>query len=176
MRAQALDRRDGRARAGLGIEAVRAAATAVAVVAAVIVLSPVGGRDVLVRAGHLHAAVAADGVRPCAVADDTERIRPLELLLDVEIHLLRLRRRRIVAAVQPLDHAGVAAQPVDLIAQRCRGDRRSPAASTWPSAPSGRSSTSRPSPGCLRGRHSSKNSAVSSLPSRRIVFSPMSRT
>jgi len=41
------------------------------------------------------------------VAEETTGIRPQQLLLDIEIHLLDIGRGRIVTAVQPHDQAGM---------------------------------------------------------------------
>jgi hypothetical protein len=44
------------------------------------------------------------------------------LFLNVQIDLLNIRWGRIVAAIQPHHHTGMATQAVDLIAQRLLGD------------------------------------------------------
>ena len=68
------------------------------------------------------------------------------------------------------------AQAQHLRAQRRRGDRQVLRASNPSSAPSGRSSTSPASPEFPARSARWKNSSVSSLPSRRMVFRFMSRT
>ena len=104
---------------------------------------------------------------------------------DVQVRALHVRRRRIVAPVQPHQHARVIPQPQQLRAQRRRRNLQvlgrpafhavSPR-SRPSSAPSGRSSTTPSAPGFPARRPCVKNSSVSSFPSSRIVFRCMSWT
>src|SRR5262249_2334103 len=110
-RANALDRRNSRSHAGFAIESVTAAATAgIALLTARLTLRrvdlPVAGRDIFIRSAHLHATVAGDAgfLSRCRGND---RVGPEQVFLDVEIHLLDIRRRRIVAAIQPHHQAGM---------------------------------------------------------------------
>src|SRR5207302_4632860 len=118
----AFDRRYGWSHAGLGVEAVGSAAAAGVALLAVglalrCVLFPIARSYIFIRSRHFNAAVSRD--RGCfSRRRRNDRIRPEQLLFDVEIHLLDVRWRRVVAAVQPHDHAGMAAQAVDLVAQR----------------------------------------------------------
>ena len=111
--AKARDGRDGRPRAGLGVEAVCAPA--------LFVLEPVRGSDVFVRPSHLHARVPGDRGR-LGRRGGLKRVGPVVVLEDLDVHLFDFFRRRIVAAVQPVEQAGVAAQPPDLVFQRFRRD------------------------------------------------------
>ena len=111
--AQALDRRHRRTGAGLGVEAVGPAATGV--------LQPVARRHPLVGPQHL------DSARPGQLGwflrrrrDD--RVGPAHRFRHLQVALLDRGRRRPVAGVDPDEHAGAAAQPVQLITLRLGGD------------------------------------------------------
>src|SRR5207244_3602201 len=82
---------------------------------------PVDRRYVLVRTGHLYAGCSANR-RLLLRSRRHHRVRPLQFLLDAEVHLLHIGWRRVVASVQKDKHTWMIAQPRDLIAQRRRGD------------------------------------------------------
>src|ERR1700722_1921101 len=120
--ADTLDRRNGRSHARLHIEAIRAAApSGIAQLAPRLALGrvyfPITRRNVFVRAAHFDAAVAGDAGL-FSRSRRKYRIRPQQFFFDVEIHSFDIRRRRVVAAIQPHHQAGMAAQSVNLIAQR----------------------------------------------------------
>src|ERR1039458_781940 len=124
--ADALDRRNRGSHAGFGVEAVGAAAASRVALLAVglalqAVLLPIAWSYVLIRPGHLDAAVSSDR-GGLARGGGNDGVRPQKLLLDIEIHLLDVRRWRVVATIQPHDEAGMAAQTVDLIAERLLRD------------------------------------------------------
>ncbi len=77
---------------------------------------PIAWSYILIGARHFDAAAPGD-CGGLAGGGGDDRIRPQQLLFDVEIHLLDIGRGRVVAAVQPHDHAGMAAQAINLIAQ-----------------------------------------------------------
>src|ERR1039457_2185420 len=66
---------------------------------------------------HLHAACAGHRAR-LRRGRRHHRIRPPQLHFNLQIHFFHGRRRRIVAAIQPRQQAGMASQSVDLVAQR----------------------------------------------------------
>ena len=108
---QALDGRDGRARAHLGVEAERASVPGVE--------EPVGGRHVVVRAPHLHARGPA-GRRLLRGRRDHGRA-PVGTLQLVQVGLLHRGRGRVVAAVEPHEDARVGAQAAGLVRERGHG-------------------------------------------------------
>ena len=146
-RADALDGRNSRSHAGFRVEAVSAAAAS-GIALFTIGLSlrgvdlPVAGRDIFIWPGHLDATVAGDAGLFSGGRGDNG-VGPEQFFLDVEVHLLNIRRRRIIAAIQPHHQAGMAAQTIDLIAQGLLGDfeiRRLPTRPAFPeiaAAPSG---------------------------------------
>src|ERR1700722_3809072 len=145
--ANAFDRRDSRTHAGFGIEAISPAAASGITLFAVglalrSVLLPIAWSYVLIGPCHFYAAVAGDACGFAGSGRD-DGIRPQQLFFDVEIHLFDIRRRRVIAAIEPHDHAGMAAQTIDLAAQRLLGDckiLRLPARPSLPeiaAAPSG---------------------------------------
>ena len=117
----ALDRRNRRPHAGFGIEAVGAATPAgVAGILAGVkirIRRPVRRRDVFIGPGHFHAAFAGHRGR-FRGGGRHHRIRPQQVSFNLQIHLFDVRRRRIVAAIQPHRHARMVPQPIHLVAQR----------------------------------------------------------
>src|SRR5215470_4904933 len=106
----ALDRWHRGPRTGFGVEAVAApTSTRIAVMRAVaLIFHPVGGCDVFVRPGHLYPAVIRNR-RGLGGGRRNNRIREAKLFFDIEIHLLDIRWRRIVAAIEPHNNAWMAA-------------------------------------------------------------------
>ena len=124
--AHALDRRHRRPRTGLGIESISSAASAgIATMRqrSLGVGQPIRRRNVFVRTGHLDAAVAGHRSRLTGCRRH-HWIGPARLLFDIQINLFNVRRRRVIAAIQPHRQAGMVAQPVHLIAQRCFRNRK----------------------------------------------------
>ena len=110
---EGLARRNRRAGTGFRVVAVGAAGLRV--------FEPVRRRNIFVRAGHLDAGRAGDGSFLLG-GGGNDGVRPAQLFLDSQVHLLDVGWRRIVAAVQENKNAGVIAQTRDLIAQGSGGD------------------------------------------------------
>ena len=85
------------------------------------VREPVIRRRVIVRAAHFHAGAAGER-RDVFRCGRKNRIRPVELLEHGEKRTLDDRGRRLVAAVEPREHAGMRSQARDLRALGSRGD------------------------------------------------------
>src|SRR5438270_4261283 len=122
----ALDRRYRSPRTRLGVVGPRAAVRAV--------LHPITRRYPIVGSGHLYPA-GAGKLGWLGAGGGDRRVGPCFTLLDGEVHLLDIRRRGIVAAIQPDERARMSAQPADLIAQRCRRDRPLLRTPFWPFFP-----------------------------------------
>ncbi len=105
----ALQSRNCRARAGFGVVAVSAARSRIG--------QPVHRRNIFVRAGHFHAGVSGNRCRRCA-GRRNRRIRPLRVMQNGQIHFLHVGGRRVVAAIQPHENAGMIAQTPRLIGHR----------------------------------------------------------
>src|SRR5262249_3469283 len=97
----------GWSHAGFGIESPCSAE--------ILVLRPVAGRDVLIGAGHLHAAHPRE-LSDFAGGGREIWIRPAATVEHTDVHLFDRRRRRVVAAIQPHQQAGVAPQTFNLVA------------------------------------------------------------
>src|SRR3984885_13705437 len=120
--ADTLDRRNRGSHAGFGIEAVgTAAATGVALLAVRLalqaVLLPIAGSYVLIGPGHFDTAISGNAGGLAGYRGD-DGIWPQKLFFNIEIHLFDVWWWGVVASVEPHDKAGMAAQAVDLIAQR----------------------------------------------------------
>src|SRR5260370_7175650 len=92
---------------------------------------PIRRRPVFIRPAHLHATSARHGGR-LRGGRRHHGIRPQQVRFNLQIHLLHVWRRRIVAAIQPHPHARMAPQPVNLTAQ---GGLCHPESLIFPSSP-----------------------------------------